>query len=100
MIKLTDKELEIVMAILRKHIPTFEILVFGSRYNGNTHDHSDLDLAIKGPHKVDILSMADLRDEFQNSHLPFRVDIVDFNSISPEFQEVILKTSVSLKIYK
>ncbi len=98
MIKLSEKELEIVVNILKKHTSSFEILVFGSRYNGNVHDHSDLDLAIKGPHKIDILYIADIRDEFQNSDLPFRVDIVDFNSISPEFQAVILKNSVSLKI--
>lgn len=97
MIKLSEKELEIVKAILKAHVPSYEVLVFGSRYSGNVHEHSDLDIAIKGPGKLDILLLADIRDDFQNSDLPFRVDIVDFNGISPEFQKVILRKSVVLK---
>jgi len=98
MIKLSKNELDIVIDILKKHIPNFEIFVFGSRYKGNTHEHSDLDLAIKGPDKIDLLLIADIRDDFQNSLLPFRVDIIDFNGVSPEFQNVILNNSIVLKM--
>jgi len=98
MIKLNEKELNIVVSILKEYVPTFEIFVFGSRYNGNTHKHSDLDLAIKGPDKIDLLLMAEIKDEFQNSDLPMRVDIIDFNRTSTEFQNIILNNSVVLKI--
>lgn len=100
MINLKKNELDIVIGILKKHVPNFEIFVFGSRYKGNTHKHSDLDLAIKGPGKIDLLLMADIRDDFQNSDLSFRVDLVDFNGISSEFQNVILMNSTLLKINK
>jgi len=99
MIKINKNELDIVIGILKKYVPTFEIFVFGSRINGNIHEHSDLDLAIKTTAgKIDLLLMADIRDAFQSSNLPFRVDIIDFNRASPEFQKVILNNSVLLKI--
>ncbi|KUO49286.1 MAG: hypothetical protein APF76_15900 [Desulfitibacter sp. BRH_c19] len=91
MIKLSEKELQLVKNILKNYVHDFEVLVFGSRVNGNTHEHSDLDIALRGPDKIDLLLLADIKDEFQNSDLPFRVDIIDFNRISPEFQKVILE---------
>lgn len=100
MIKLSEKELDIVVTILKKYVPNFEIFIFGSRYNGNTHEHSDLDIAIKGREKIDLLRFAELRDDFQNSDLPFRVDLIDFNRISPEFQSIILNNSIILNLQK
>jgi predicted nucleotidyltransferase len=93
MIKLNEKDLDIVLNILRKHVPNYDVYIFGSRYNGNVHEHSDLDIAIKGPEKIDLLLMADIKDDFQESDLPFRVDIIDFNNISSEFQKIILDNS-------
>ncbi|MFZ7101386.1 MAG: nucleotidyltransferase family protein [Peptococcaceae bacterium] len=96
MIKLSERELDIVRTILNKHVPTFEVFVFGSRYQGNVHESSDLDIAIKGPAKLDLLLLANIRDEFQSSELSFRVDLLDFNRISPEFQDIILNNSICL----
>lgn len=96
MIELSTQELEIVKNICVPYKDRFDILVFGSRYTGNTHDHSDLDLAIKGSNPVDILLMAELKDAFEASDLPFRADIVDFHRMSPEFQKIVLKNSTSL----
>jgi len=98
MIKLTKSELNIVISILKKHVPNFNIYVFGSRYNGKTHEHSDLDIAIKGPGKLDIFLLANIRDDFQASDLTFRVDIVDFNRVSPDFQKIILNNSILLTL--
>jgi len=88
MIKISEKELQTVKTILKNYAPNFEVLVFGSRVSGNTHEHSDLDIALRGSEKIDLLILADIRDEFQNSNIPFRVDIIDFNRVSPEFQEL------------
>ena len=98
MISLTEKELEIVVSILKKYASGLEILIFGSRHTGNTHPHSDLDIALRGNTQIDILVLADIRDAFQESNLPFRVDIVDFNRICPDFQEIILASSTPLEI--
>jgi predicted nucleotidyltransferase len=98
MIKLSEKELQLVKNILKNYVSNFEVLVFGSRVSGNTHEHSDLDIALKGPDKIDLLLLADIKDELQNSDLPFRVDIIDFNRISAEFQKVISSNHSILKL--
>lgn len=96
MIRLNEQELKIVTDILKKYVLNYEVFVFGSRHSGNIHKHSDLDLAIKANDKIDILLLANIRDDFQNSNLPFRVDIVDFNNVSTEFQKIILENCTVL----
>ena len=91
MIKLSEKELRIVKDILKNYASDYEVLVFGSRVAGNTHEYSDLDIAFKGTDKIDLLVLAAIKEEFQNSDIPFRVDVIDFNRISSEFQSIILK---------
>ena len=36
-------------ALLREHVPGVEVWAYGSRVNGESHDGSDLDLALRGP---------------------------------------------------
>jgi len=98
MIKLSGKELRLVKNILKNYASNFEVLIFGSRVNGNTHKHSDLDIALRGPDKIDLLLLAEIKDEFQNSDLSFRVDIIDFNRISAEFQTIILSNYSILEL--
>ncbi|KAB2951968.1 nucleotidyltransferase domain-containing protein [Heliorestis acidaminivorans] len=98
MIKLSEEELRTVKNILKTYASNLEILVFGSRVTGKTHEHSDLDIALKGKDKLDLLLLANLKDDFQDSDLSFRVDIVDYHRISPEFQKVILKKYVLLNV--
>ncbi len=98
MIKLNGKELRLVKNILKSYASNFEVLIFGSRVNGNTHKHSDLDIALRGPDKIDLLLLAEIKDEFQDSDLSFRVDIIDFNRISSEFQTIILSNSSILEL--
>ena len=45
MIYLTEKELKIVLDVLRQVANGCDVLIFGSRYNGRPKKFSDLDLA-------------------------------------------------------
>ena len=56
--------------------------------------HSDLDLALMTEEPLDIMRVADLREAFTKSDLPFRVDIVDWASASENFREIIEKEYV------
>lgn len=96
MIKLSENELRTVKNILKNYASNYEVLVFGSRVAGNTHEYSDIDIALRGTDKIDLLVLAAIKDEFQNSDLPFRVDIIDFNRVSSEFQAVILSNYSSI----
>ncbi|MFH1452921.1 MAG: nucleotidyltransferase domain-containing protein [Armatimonadota bacterium] len=91
MINISASHLEIVKKILQKHVPECEVRVFGSRLNENIKSYADLDLAIVGKEKLPIDKIYSLKEDFQESDLPFRVDVLDWNAISLEFKSVIEK---------
>ena len=50
---------------------------------------SDLDLAIKTKSALDWKLLAEIKETFQESELPFRVDILDWNEITESFRKAI-----------
>jgi len=90
MIKAAPEQLGVISAILAVHAPGVEARAFGSRVNGTPKDYSDLDLVLVGAAKLDAIVMESLREAFEESDIPFRVDIVDWHSISEEFRKIIL----------
>lgn len=91
MIELRPDILATVKDILQKNVPGTEVRAFGSRVNGKAKKHSDLDLVIIGKKRMDFLSLANLKEAFQESDIPIRVDVVDWHAVSQEFREVINK---------
>ena len=93
--------LEIVQNILQEHLPDgFKVWVFGSRANWTTKDSSDLDLAVEGADALDYKSMVRLEVAFEESDLPYTVDVVDLNAVSPEFKRIVEKQRAPLPIAK
>jgi predicted nucleotidyltransferase len=82
-------ELEIVCAILRRHLPGREVWAFGSRVKGTARTYSDLDLAVLGDERLTLATQADLTEDFAESDLPFKVDIADWAATSASFREII-----------
>lgn len=91
MISVAPEHLAIVREILHRHVPGREARVFGSRITGTFKPYSDLDIALVGPEPVAPAVMDRLREDFQQSDLPFRVDLIDWQTITPEFRAVIEK---------
>ena len=74
----TAEELAIVRGILARHLPpAVDVLVFGSRAGGKPKPWSDLDLALAGECPLPLALMADLAEAFDESALPWKVDLVD-----------------------
>lgn len=91
MIDVSPFQLEVIKKILGKHVSGCEVRAFGSRAARTAKDYSDLDLAIVGKEKLSDKILFALKEDFQQSDLPFRVDVLDWNAISKEFREVIEK---------
>jgi len=91
MIDVEPKQLEVVKKILQKHIPNYEVWIFGSRATGKAKKYSDLDLVIITESEINPLTMALLRESFSESGLPFKVDIIDWATTSETFRELIKK---------
>ena len=89
--------LAIVRNILRAHLPTgFNVWVFGSRANWTTKDSSDLDLAVEGPTRLDHKTMGAIEVAFEESNLPYTVDVVDLNAVSHAFKRIVEEQRVAL----
>ena len=97
MIDLSPRNLELVKRVLRDHVPGCEVRAFGSRANWTAKDYSDLDLAVIGESEIESATLAQLKEAFEDSALPMRVDVLDWHDISPEFREVIERDSVELR---
>ena len=57
---------------------------------------SDLDIALMTTEPLDAMHLAEMREAFVQSDLPFRVDIVDWSSTSGDFQKIIKMEHVVL----
>jgi len=89
MLDVEAEHLEIVLKILAARAPECEVLAFGSRVSGTAVRTSDLDLALRGEARLGVARIAVLKEAFEESVLPFRVDLVDWHDASPEFRAVI-----------
>jgi len=89
-VKLADKEIAIVRNILTATIPEYEVHAFGSRVHGRgLKPFSDIDLAIMSVAPVASDLLCELKEQFAESDLPYKVDIVDYASASPKFRDII-----------
>jgi type I restriction enzyme S subunit len=89
MIDVSPEQLQTIKDILEHHVPGCEVRAFGSRFTWTAKDYSDLDLAIVGTEKLPFKDISALKTAFEESDLPYRVDVLDWHAISLEFQQVI-----------
>ena len=86
--------LTMVRAILTTHVPTHEVWAFGSRVNGSAKESSDLDLVVIGEKPLSIAVHANLVDDFSESDLPYKVDVIDWATTDAAFRQSIQRSSV------
>lgn len=84
-----------VCDILEKHLPAYvKVWVFGSRADWTTRDSSDLDLALDGGSRLDHDMMSDLSIAFEESDIPYKVDVIDMNALSDSFKHIVQRQMV------
>lgn len=88
---------EIVKEVLKRHAPYHEVWAFGSRARNCAKPYSDLDLAIVGDTPLPPSLRAALADDFSESDLPWKVDVVDWASTSEKFRQIIDRDKVVLQ---
>lgn len=75
---ITAEQQAFIISVAEKLLPTgFKLYAFGSRVGGKIKEHSDLDLLVDGPTRLPITALGLLREAYQESTLPFQVDILD-----------------------
>lgn len=82
-----DSEQFIIDSILGIFMHKYEFYYYGSRVKGNFRPMSDLDILVKGDVSQDDLSL--IKTLFDNSNLPYIVNLTDYNNIDKDFYELI-----------
>ena len=77
-------------ALLREHVPGVEVWAYGSRVNGESHDGSDLDLALRGPALEPLDGgFNDLLEAIEKSTIPIMVQAHDWAKLPESFHREI-----------
>jgi type I restriction enzyme S subunit len=85
---------EMVRCILQEHVPQYEVWAFGSRAKWTAKSYSDLDLAVISNHALPLEVSAKLSDDFTESDLPWKVDVVDWASTHETFRRCIERDKI------
>ena len=88
----------IVRRILQKHVPQYAVWAFGSRAKWSAKEYSDLDLAVITDKPLPLSISTALDEDFSESDLPWKVDVVDWATTSEAFHKVIAQDKVVLQI--
>ena len=97
MLDLQPEYRAMVESLLVRYFPDCEVRAYGSRVKGDAAKYSDLDISIVGSTKLDRAQLMELRNAFDESDLPIRVDVHDWHNTSPEFQKIIEERYVVIR---
>ncbi len=87
-IDITAEQHKTILALLEKHLPNTAAWAYGSRVSWTSRPQSDLDMVVFAtPEQND--QVADLREAFGESDLPFRVDLFAWDAVPEEFRKRI-----------
>ena len=94
-IDLKDEHRELLQALLEEHLPNTTAWAYGSRVQAATGPHSDLDLVVFATPRQR-RQVGDLREAFEESNLPFRVDLFVWDDLPEAFHKQIEQAYVVL----
>jgi predicted nucleotidyltransferase len=87
--RLEPHQLEEVRRILAFWSSGIEAYAFGSRVQGRgLKPVSDLDICLKGKGPIPASTLRQVRNAFEISDLPMRVDVVDWNAVAADFNAI------------
>jgi len=66
-----------------------KLVLFGSRARRDARAASDIDLAIRAKVRVPADLLAEARQALEDSSVPFRIDLLDYATASPELRRAI-----------
>lgn len=72
------------------------VFVFGSQASDQAKKFSDIDIGLKSSKVIPLWKLAAIEEAFEESDLPYKVDVVDFNLVSGKFKQVAEKNLIYL----
>jgi type I restriction enzyme S subunit len=89
--------LAIIQNILKTLVPNYRVVAFGSRITQTARPTSDLDLCVMGNTPFSFETLAELRYAFSDSNLPYKVDVIDWATISSDFRKIVLEQCINIQ---
>jgi len=86
--------LEIVGRFL--DLADYKVFFFGSRVTGKGDERSDIDIGIEGEDVIPFEVMSKIESEIQSLPILYKIEIVDFKTVSSDFYEVAKQKIVFL----
>lgn len=86
--------------VLRRFDPSrFDVYLFGSRAQGRAKKFSDWDIGLVGHQgrRPGSIQKARLQADLEKEKIPYLLEVVDLNKVSPEFRSVALKNAILWK---
>ncbi len=83
-----------LVVIVRKYVPVGTIYLFGSRARGTHGPMSDIDIAIDAGMPIDRSALGLIKEEVEESRIPFFVDVLDFRLLDEDMQKEILREGI------
>ncbi|KKS78582.1 MAG: polymerase beta domain protein region protein [Candidatus Beckwithbacteria bacterium GW2011_GWA2_43_10] len=95
---LNQATLTTIKKILWQHLDKSrdKAFIFGSWAIGDNRKFSDIDIGIETKRKLPTRTIANLKDTFEVSDLPYLVDVVDFNHTDKKFKELAKSKIIKL----
>ena len=94
-IDISGEQREAILTLLERHLPGTAAWVYGSRTKWTSRPQSDLDLVVFSTPEQRV-QVGALRDAFEESDLPFRVDLFVWDDVPDAFHEEIKAEHVEL----
>jgi type I restriction enzyme S subunit len=86
----------IILDLLNRYLPNTMVWVYGSRIKGTARPSSDLDM-VTFTTTDQRTSVEDLKEAFEESDLPFRVDLFTWDEVPAQFHKNIKEVYVVIQ---
>ena len=94
-IDITAEQRRTVLALLNRYLPDTTTWAYGSRVKWTSRPESDLDLVVFARPEQGV-RVAELREAFEESDLPFRVDLFVWDEVPESFREVVERDCIDV----
>lgn len=86
-----------ITGLISALIPKAKIILFGSRARGTNSPRADIDVAVDAGIPLPRVAIDEAKSVIEGSNIMYRVDVVDFNRLSPEMRDSILREGILWK---
>ena len=90
------KSIAQAQSIVQEVTGTLDVTVylFGSWARREAASYSDIDIAVDWPHPLPQGFLSQLRERFEESTIPYRVEVVDLRRTDPAFRQRVIREGI------